>query len=60
MVGPSAGIGTQVGRGWGLAGYCSGTLITSLNFANQDILITLGAFVVGAFLSRWVLAYAKH
>ncbi|MFT5721262.1 MAG: putative membrane protein YedE/YeeE [Motiliproteus sp.] len=48
--------GILFGIGWGLAGYCPGPLLTSLSFANQDILLTLGAFVVGTFGTRWVLA----
>ncbi|MFT6914911.1 MAG: putative membrane protein YedE/YeeE [Motiliproteus sp.] len=48
--------GIIFGIGWGLAGYCPGPLITSLSFASPNILITLGAFVVGTFGTRWVLA----
>lgn len=52
--------GIIFGIGWGLAGYCPGPLITSLSFANTDILITFGAFVVGTLISRWVLARSKN
>ena len=51
--------GIIFGTGWGLAGYCPGPLITSLSFANQDVLITLGAFILGTLASRWVLQYSK-
>ena len=48
--------GLIFGAGWGIAGYCPGPMITSLSFANSDILTVLTAFVVGTFASRWVLA----
>ncbi|MBA4502116.1 DUF6691 family protein [Marinobacterium marinum] len=48
--------GIIFGIGWGLAGYCPGPMITSLSFANADILTVVGAFVVGTFISRWFLA----
>lgn len=32
-------------------------MITSLSFADSDILTVLGAFVVGTFVARWVLAH---
>ncbi|GGO86218.1 transporter [Marinobacterium nitratireducens] len=49
--------GIIFGAGWGIAGYCPGPLITSLSFANSDILVTFAAFVVGTFAARWVLAH---
>ncbi len=49
--------GVIFGIGWGLAGYCPGPMITSLSFANTDILTVFAAFVVGTFISRWVLAH---
>ena len=52
--------GIIFGIGWGLAGYCPGPLITSLSFANLDILITFGAFVLGTFATRWVLAHGNN
>ncbi|SFF87845.1 DUF6691 family protein [Neptunomonas qingdaonensis] len=52
--------GIIFGIGWGLAGYCPGPLITSLSFANLDILITFAAFVLGTLASRWVLAHGKN
>ncbi|QSR35175.1 YeeE/YedE family protein [Marinobacterium iners] len=47
--------GVVFGVGWGLAGYCPGPMITSLSFADSDILIVVMAFVVGTFAARWVL-----
>lgn len=49
--------GVLFGIGWGVAGYCPGPMITSLSFADSDILTVLGAFVVGTFVARWVLAH---
>lgn len=49
--------GILFGAGWGIAGYCPGPLITSLSFANSDILVTFASFVVGTFAARWVLAH---
>lgn len=48
--------GIIFGIGWGLAGYCPGPMITSLSFADSDILTVVAAFAVGTFLSRWILA----
>lgn len=47
--------GVMFGVGWGLAGYCPGPMITSLSFADSDILTVVMAFVVGTFAARWVL-----
>jgi uncharacterized membrane protein YedE/YeeE len=47
--------GVVFGVGWGLAGYCPGPMITSLSFADSDILTVVMAFVVGTFAARWVL-----
>lgn len=47
--------GVVFGVGWGLAGYCPGPMITSLSFADSDILTVVMAFVVGTFATRWVL-----
>ncbi len=49
--------GVIFGIGWGVAGYCPGPMITSLSFADSDILTVLAAFVAGTFISRWVLAH---
>ncbi len=49
--------GVIFGIGWGLAGYCPGPMITSLSFANSDILTVFSAFVAGTFISRWGLAH---
>ncbi len=49
--------GIIFGIGWGVAGYCPGPMITSLSFADSDILTVIGAFVVGTFISRWILAH---
>ena len=47
--------GVIFGIGWGLAGYCPGPMITSLSFANADILTVLLSFLAGTFAVRWVL-----
>ncbi|SEG87473.1 DUF6691 family protein [Marinobacterium lutimaris] len=49
--------GIIFGVGWGIAGYCPGPMITSLSFANSDILTVFAAFVVGTFATRWMLAH---
>ncbi len=49
--------GVIFGVGWGIAGYCPGPMITSLSFANSDILTVFAAFVVGTFGTRWMLAH---
>ncbi|WP_432697546.1 DUF6691 family protein [Marinobacterium sp. YM272] len=49
--------GIIFGVGWGIAGYCPGPMITSLSFANSDILTVFAAFVVGTFGTRWFLAH---
>lgn len=49
--------GLIFGAGWGIAGYCPGPMITSLSFANSDILTVFAAFVAGTFVTRWVLAH---
>ncbi|MBR9829920.1 MAG: YeeE/YedE family protein [Oceanospirillales bacterium] len=49
--------GIIFGIGWGLAGYCPGPMLTSLSFANSDIVTVVLAFVVGTFATRWVLAH---
>lgn len=49
--------GAIFGIGWGLAGYCPGPMITSLSFADSDIITVVAAFIVGTFASRWVLAH---
>ncbi len=38
------------GIGWGLAGYCPGPALTSLSFVNFDILLLVGAYVLGTGL----------
>ncbi|WP_287439452.1 DUF6691 family protein [Reinekea sp.] len=50
------GGGVLFGIGWGIAGYCPGPLLTSLSFANSDILISLAAYVVGTLVTKWVIA----
>lgn len=47
--------GILFGIGWGLAGYCPGPMITSLSFANSDILTVFGAYVIGTLIARLVL-----
>ncbi len=47
--------GLLFGTGWGLAGYCPGPIITSVSFANADILTLVLAYVLGTFLARYVL-----
>ncbi|MBV0931796.1 YeeE/YedE family protein [Marinobacterium weihaiense] len=49
--------GAIFGIGWGLAGYCPGPMLTSLSFADSDILTVVAAFVVGTFATRWHLAH---
>lgn len=47
--------GVIFGAGWGLAGYCPGPMLTSLSFANSDILTVVAAYVVGTLIARVVL-----
>ncbi|MEJ2041885.1 MAG: YeeE/YedE family protein [Reinekea sp.] len=47
------GGGIIFGIGWGLAGYCPGPLITSLSFPSTDILLVVGAYVIGTFVTKW-------
>lgn len=47
--------GLIFGAGWGLAGYCPGPMITSLSFANSDIITVVIAYVVGTFVARIAL-----
>lgn len=47
--------GIVFGIGWGLAGYCPGPMITSLSFADSDIVTVLLSFAVGTFAVRYVL-----
>ncbi|MBP0049184.1 YeeE/YedE family protein [Marinobacterium sp. AK62] len=49
--------GIIFGAGWGIAGYCPGPMITSLSFANADILTVVAAFLVGTVGTRAFLAY---
>lgn len=49
------GGGVLFGVGWGLAGYCPGPMLTSLSFANMDIVTIVAAYLVGTFATRWVL-----
>ncbi|MCH8550353.1 MAG: YeeE/YedE family protein [Natronospirillum sp.] len=49
------GGGVLFGVGWGLAGYCPGPLLTSLSFANMDIVTIVVAYLAGTFATRWVL-----
>ncbi len=48
--------GLIFGAGWGIAGYCPGPMLTSLSFANSDILTVTAAFLVGTFVTRWVIS----
>lgn len=43
------------GIGWGLAGYCPGPMLTSLSFANADIVTIVVAYLAGTFATKWVL-----
>lgn len=52
--------GLIFGAGWGLAGYCPGPMLTSLSFANSDILLTVLAYVIGTFLTKWIIARIEH
>jgi len=47
--------GVLFGVGWGIAGYCPGPMLTSLSFANADILTVVAAYVVGTLAARLVL-----
>lgn len=47
--------GVLFGAGWGIGGYCPGPMLTSLSFANSDIIVVVGAYVVGTFLARTML-----
>lgn len=47
--------GVLFGAGWGIAGYCPGPMLTSLSFANSDILTVVAAYVVGTLIARLVL-----
>jgi len=47
--------GVIFGVGWGLAGYCPGPMITSLSFADSDIITVLLSFLAGTFAVRWLL-----
>ncbi|TGG93339.1 YeeE/YedE family protein [Natronospirillum operosum] len=47
--------GLIFGVGWGLAGYCPGPMLTSLSFANVDILTIVAAYLVGTLITRIVL-----
>lgn len=47
--------GILFGVGWGIAGYCPGPMLTSLSFANTDILTIVGAYIVGTFATKWGL-----
>lgn len=52
--------GVLFGIGWGLAGYCPGPMITSLSFANSDILTVVAAYALGTLIARIVLrAYER-
>ncbi len=47
--------GLIFGVGWGLAGYCPGPMVTSLSFANGDILTIVLAYAVGTVVTRLTL-----
>lgn len=47
--------GLIFGVGWGLAGYCPGPMLTSLSFANVDILTIVAAYLVGTLITRVIL-----
>ncbi len=53
------GGGVLFGVGWGIAGYCPGPMLTSLSFANADILTIVGAYIVGTFVTKWGLNRAE-
>ncbi len=48
--------GVIFGIGWALAGYCPGPSITSLSFANVDILTVFAAYIAGTFGTKWFIA----
>ncbi len=48
--------GAIFGIGWGLAGYCPGPMLTSLSFADSDILTVVAAFAAGTLGTRWYLS----
>ncbi len=52
--------GILFGIGWGLAGYCPGPMLTSLSFADSQILTIVAAYVVGTFITKWGLARWEH
>lgn len=47
--------GMMFGIGWGLAGYCPGPMLTSLSFANIDIITVVAAYLVGTIIARFAL-----
>ncbi len=48
--------GILFGIGWGLAGYCPGPMLTSLSFADADIITIVAAYIVGTFITKLVIA----
>jgi uncharacterized protein len=41
------------GAGWGLAGYCPGPALASLLTGGSDVLVFVGAMVVGMVAAKW-------
>jgi len=42
------------GIGWGLAGYCPGPALAGLALGNDEVLVFLGAMLIGGLLQqRW-------
>lgn len=50
------GGGILFGAGWGLAGYCPGPMLTSLSFANTDIVTVVAAYLLGTIVTKWSIA----
>ena len=41
------------GIGWGLAGYCPGPALAGLALGNDEVLVFLGAMIIGGLLQQW-------
>jgi uncharacterized membrane protein YedE/YeeE len=49
------GGGVLFGIGWGLAGYCPGPMLTSLSFANTDLLIIIASYIVATLATKMII-----